>query len=69
MDLEIIEAHLEDLNRQVNQTIDLVRALRKGELFGEPLPADIKTKLEVQAKTRYDSISDTFTALTAVVNK
>jgi len=69
VDLEIIEAHLEDLNRQVNQTIDLVRALRKGELFGEPLPDDIKTKLAIQAKTRYDSISDTFTALTAVVNK
>ena len=69
MDLEIILLLLEDLNRQTNQAIDLVRVLRKGDLFGETLDETLKTKLITQAKTRYNGIKDTLVSLTEEVKK
>jgi len=69
MDLEIILQLLEDLNRQTNQAIDLVRVLRKGDLFGETLDETLKTKLITQAKTRYNGIKDTLVSLTEEVKK
>jgi len=69
MDLEVTERLLEDLNRQTNQLIDLVRGLRKGEVFGEPLTATIKTKLVAQTKTRYDAFKTTFDMLTEEINR
>ena len=69
MDLEIIEKLLEDLNRQTNQLIDLVRGLRKGEVFGEPLTATQKTRLGTLAKTRYTELKATYDSLAEEINK
>ena len=69
MDLKIIEELLEDLNRQTNQLIDLVRGLRKGEVFSEPLTTTIKAKLTDQAKTRWSAIQSRLDDLTVEINK
>ena len=69
MDLEIIEGLLEDLNWQTNQALDLVRTLGKGELFGEPLPTDMKDNLEIQVKARYAFIKDTLANLATEITK
>lgn len=69
MDLEIVEKQLEDMNKQTNQLIDLVRGLRKGEVFGEPLTSTQKTKLATLAKTRYTELKATMSSLEAEINK
>lgn len=69
MDLEIIERLLEGLNGQTNQLIDLVRGLRKGEVFGEPLSATIKTNLVTQAKSRYVALKSTLNNLAEEINR
>jgi len=69
MDLEIMEKLLEDMNQQTNQLIDLVRGLRKGEVFGEPLTATQKTRLATLAKTRYNTLVATQDTLIAEMNK
>ena len=69
MDLALIEMLLEDMNRQTNQLIDLVRGLQKGEVFGEPLTASIKNNLASQAKAKYGVLKTTFDSLAEEVNK
>ena len=69
IDLKIIEEELENLNRQTNKLIDLVRQLREGKLFDEPLTTTMKSNLANQAKTRWLAIQTTYDTLTQEINK
>jgi len=69
MNLELIEDMLEDANRETNQLIDLIRGIRKGEIFGEPLPEDIQSNLVIRVETKYAGIKSIMANLEAEISK
>ena len=69
IDLETIERELENLNQQTNKLIDLVRRLREGTLFDEPLSVSMRASLFNQAKTRWLAIKAAVETLTQEINK
>ena len=69
MDLEIIEKELEDLTQQGQKLIDLVRRLREGKLFDEPLTTTMKANLTNQARTRWLAIKTIYDTTTKEINK
>ena len=69
IDLETIERELENLNQQTNKLIDLVRRLREGTLFDEPLSVSMRASLFNQAKTRWLAIKAAVETITQEINK
>ena len=69
IDLETIERELENLNQQTNKLIDLVRKLKEGTLFDEPLSVSMKASLFNQAKTRWIAIKAAVETITQEISK
>jgi len=69
MDLGLVKGLLEDINRQSRELINLVIGLQNDNVFGEPMEVTLKTKLLVQANTRYGALKTLWDSLTVEIKK